>query len=138
MAKTEALKRDEVMRKEWWKSKSTESSINNLIAWGCSMTRSSEARERQTRKASPIPNLVRLLYSRISSRGDLGFLLILSSKVFACTMRLGFVICIPTQSFSSPPSFIYVKLLVDFYHISIFFVTYFVFGRRDPRGISDH
>jgi hypothetical protein len=34
MAKMEALKRAEVMRKEWWKSKSTESSINELIGLG--------------------------------------------------------------------------------------------------------
>jgi hypothetical protein len=32
MAKTEAMKRVEVMRKEWWKSKSTESSINDLVS----------------------------------------------------------------------------------------------------------
>jgi hypothetical protein len=34
MVKTEALKRANVMRKEWWKSKSTESSINELIGLG--------------------------------------------------------------------------------------------------------
>jgi hypothetical protein len=34
MAKTEAAKGAEVMRKEWWKSKSTESSINDLISLG--------------------------------------------------------------------------------------------------------
>jgi hypothetical protein len=34
MAKTEAMKRAEVMRKEWWKSKSTELSINDLISLG--------------------------------------------------------------------------------------------------------
>jgi hypothetical protein len=34
MAKTEAQKRDEVMKKEWWKSKSTDSSINELIGQG--------------------------------------------------------------------------------------------------------
>jgi hypothetical protein len=30
----EAMKRAEVMRKEWWKSKSTESSINELVSLG--------------------------------------------------------------------------------------------------------
>jgi hypothetical protein len=34
MAKTEAMKRAEVMRKEWWKSKSTKSSINELVGLG--------------------------------------------------------------------------------------------------------
>jgi hypothetical protein len=34
MAKTEAAKRAKVMRKEWWKSKSTESTINDLIGLG--------------------------------------------------------------------------------------------------------
>jgi hypothetical protein len=34
MAKTEAMNRAEVMRKEWWKSKSTESSINDLVGLG--------------------------------------------------------------------------------------------------------
>jgi hypothetical protein len=34
MAKTDALKRVEVMRKEWWKSKSTKSSINKLVGLG--------------------------------------------------------------------------------------------------------
>jgi hypothetical protein len=34
MAKTEAQKRAEVIRKEWWKSKSTESSINKLVGLG--------------------------------------------------------------------------------------------------------
>jgi hypothetical protein len=34
MAKTEAAKRAEVMRKEWWKLKSTESTINDLVVLG--------------------------------------------------------------------------------------------------------
>jgi hypothetical protein len=34
MAKTEATKRAEMMRKEWWKSKSTEAIINDLIELG--------------------------------------------------------------------------------------------------------
>jgi hypothetical protein len=34
MAKMEVVKRAEVMRKEWWKSKSTESSINKLVGLG--------------------------------------------------------------------------------------------------------
>jgi hypothetical protein len=34
MAKTEAAKRAEVMRKEWWKLKSTESTINDLVGLG--------------------------------------------------------------------------------------------------------
>jgi hypothetical protein len=34
MAKMEVLKREEMMRKEWWKSKSTESTINDLIGLG--------------------------------------------------------------------------------------------------------
>jgi hypothetical protein len=32
MAKTEVMKRAKVMRKEWWKLKSTESSINDLVS----------------------------------------------------------------------------------------------------------
>jgi hypothetical protein len=31
MAKTEAAKRAKMMRKEWWKSKSTEATINDLV-----------------------------------------------------------------------------------------------------------
>jgi hypothetical protein len=34
MSKTEAQKRVEVMKKEWWKSKSTELSINDLVGLG--------------------------------------------------------------------------------------------------------
>jgi hypothetical protein len=34
MAKIEAQKRAKVMKKEWWKSKSTESSINELVGLG--------------------------------------------------------------------------------------------------------
>jgi hypothetical protein len=34
MAKTEAMKRAKVMRKEWWKSKSTELTINDLVGLG--------------------------------------------------------------------------------------------------------
>jgi hypothetical protein len=34
MTKTEAAKRAKMMRKEWWKSKSTEATINNLIGLG--------------------------------------------------------------------------------------------------------
>jgi hypothetical protein len=137
MAKTEATKRAKVMRKEWWKSKSTKSSINELVGLGVLHARSSEAGECRTQKASPIPNPVRSLYSRISSRGYLGFLFILSSKAFAYTTRLGFAICIPTQPFSSPPSFIFVRLLEDFCHISISFTIFSIFGRRGPWGFSD-
>jgi hypothetical protein len=34
MAKKEATKRAEMMRKEWWKSKSTGSTINDLVGLG--------------------------------------------------------------------------------------------------------
>jgi hypothetical protein len=34
MAKTEATKRAEMTRKEWWKSKSTELTINDLVGLG--------------------------------------------------------------------------------------------------------
>jgi hypothetical protein len=34
MAKTEAMKRAEVMKKEWWKLKSIEVSINDLVSLG--------------------------------------------------------------------------------------------------------
>jgi hypothetical protein len=34
MAKTEAAKRATMVRKEWWKSKSTKSTINNLVGLG--------------------------------------------------------------------------------------------------------
>jgi hypothetical protein len=34
MAKTEAMKRAKMMRKEWSKSKSTEATINNLVDLG--------------------------------------------------------------------------------------------------------
>jgi hypothetical protein len=34
MAKTEAQKRAEVMKKEWWKSRAIESSINDLVGLG--------------------------------------------------------------------------------------------------------
>jgi hypothetical protein len=34
MAKTEAQKWAEVMKKEWWKSRATESSINDLVGLG--------------------------------------------------------------------------------------------------------
>jgi hypothetical protein len=34
MSKTEVAKRAKMMRKEWWKSKSTESTINDLIGLG--------------------------------------------------------------------------------------------------------
>jgi hypothetical protein len=34
MAKTAVAKRAKVMRKEWWNSKSTESTINDLIGLG--------------------------------------------------------------------------------------------------------
>jgi hypothetical protein len=34
MAKMAVAKRAKVMRKEWWKSKSTESTINDLIGLG--------------------------------------------------------------------------------------------------------
>jgi hypothetical protein len=34
MAKTEAVKRAKMMRKEWWKSKSTETTINDLVGLG--------------------------------------------------------------------------------------------------------
>jgi hypothetical protein len=34
MAKMEAAKRAKMMRKKWWKSKSTESTINDLVSLG--------------------------------------------------------------------------------------------------------
>jgi hypothetical protein len=49
-------------------------------------------------------------------------------------MRLGFAICILTQSFSSPPSFISAKLLVDLLRISISSVIFSIFRRRGPGG----
>jgi hypothetical protein len=59
MAKTEAAKRAEMMRKEWWKSKSTEATINDLIGLGVLHTGSLQDGGQQAVTATPIPSLVR-------------------------------------------------------------------------------
>jgi hypothetical protein len=55
MAKTEAQKRTEVMKKEWWKSKSTESSINDLIGLGVLHDKALEGWRESDSKSFPDP-----------------------------------------------------------------------------------
>jgi hypothetical protein len=59
MAKTEAAKRAEVMRKEWWKLKSTESTINDLIGLGVPHNRELAGWWPAGSDIYPIPSLVR-------------------------------------------------------------------------------
>jgi hypothetical protein len=59
MAKMEAAKRAKVMRKEWWKSKSTESTINDLIGQGVLHNRELAGWRPPGSDATPIPSLVR-------------------------------------------------------------------------------
>jgi hypothetical protein len=54
MAKTEAMKRAEVMRKEWWKSKSTESSINDLV--GLAVLHDKELRGWRASESESVPD----------------------------------------------------------------------------------
>ena len=73
MAKRDAQKKDGVMAKEWWKSRSNEQTIEDLVAMEYSTTRHSQDGVRLKEKASPIHNQVRLWCSRISSNRVSGF-----------------------------------------------------------------
>jgi hypothetical protein len=111
MAKTEAPKRAKVMRKEWWKSKSTKSSINELVGLGLLHVKELRGWRASDLESFPDPQPDEIVVFEDFFKREIGVPIHPSSKAFACTTRLGFAICIPTQSFSSPPSFIFVRLL---------------------------
>jgi hypothetical protein len=136
MAKKEAQKRAEVMKEEWWKSRATESSIDDLVGLGVLHNKVLGSWRVSDSESFPDPQPDEIIVFKDFFKRGFG-VLILSSKGCVFTMRLGFAICIPTQSFSSPPSFISMKLLVGLLRILIFFVIYSICGRRGRRVISD-
>jgi len=106
MAKSDSKKRAELMAKEWKKSRSTVKSLSDLVDMGLLHNPELGGWRAPEGESYPDPAPVRLLYSKILSRGVLGFLFILFFRGFSCTMRSGFAICTRTQSFSSPLLFI--------------------------------
>jgi hypothetical protein len=133
----EMVKRAKVMRKEWWKSKSTELSINDLVGLGVLHDKALGGWRASNSESflDPQPGEV-VVFEDFFKRG-FGVPIHPFLRGCVCTMRLGFAICIPTQSFSSPLSFIFMRLLEDFCHILISSAIFSVFGRRGLGGFSD-
>ena len=73
MVKRDAQKKGRVMAKEWWKSRSNEQTIEDLVAMGVLHNKALRDGVRRKEKASPIHNQVRLWFLKISSSGVLGF-----------------------------------------------------------------
>jgi hypothetical protein len=138
MAKTEVQKRAEVMKKEWWKSRATESSINDLVGMGLLHNKALRGWRALDLESFPDPQPGEIVVFEDFFKRGFGFLFILSSKGCVCTMRLGFSICIPTQFFSFPPPFTSTKLLVGLLRISIFLLSILSAEEGVKGGISDH
>ena len=73
MVKRDAQKKAGVMAKEWWKSRSNEQTIEDLVAMGVLHNKALAGWRVPEGESFPIHNQVRLWFSRISSSGVLGF-----------------------------------------------------------------
>ena len=73
MAKRDAQKKAGVMAKEWWKSRSNEQTIEDLVAMGVLHNKALAGWRAPKEKASLIHNQVRLWFSKTSSNGVSGF-----------------------------------------------------------------
>jgi hypothetical protein len=127
MAKTEVQKRAEVMKKEWWKSRATESSINDLVGMGLLHNKALRGWRALDLESFPDPQPGEIVVFEDFFKRGFGFLFILSSKG-----------CVPTQFFSFPPPFTSTKLLVGLLRISIFLLSILSAEEGVKGGISDH
>jgi hypothetical protein len=98
MAKTKAEKMVAAMRKEWWVLKSTNWSINELVATGVLHNRELAGWRPPGGDSYPNPQPGEIVVFEDFLKWGFGFLSILSSKGYVCITRLGFAICIPTRS----------------------------------------
>ena len=73
MAKSDAQKKTWVMAKEWWKSKSNEQTIEDLVNMGVLHNKELIGWRAPKGEGYPIHNQVRSWCSRISLNGDLEF-----------------------------------------------------------------
>jgi hypothetical protein len=125
------------MRKEWWKLKSTESSINELISLGVLHDKELGGCRASDSESFPDPQPGEIVVFKDFFKRGFGVPIHPFLQGLCLYYEIGICNLHPTQSFSSPPSFIFVKLLEDFCHISISSVIFSLFGRRGPRGFSD-
>jgi len=109
MAKSDAKKRANMMVKEWWKSKSTTQSINELIAMGV-LHNQELGGWTPERESFPDPRPSKIIVLKIYSKEILESLFILFCKVCFFIMRLEYPTCIPLFSLFLP-LFIFVRLL---------------------------
>jgi hypothetical protein len=125
MAKTKVAKRAKMMRKEWWKSKSTESTINDLVGLGVLHNRELAGWWPASSDSYPNPQPSEIVVFEDFFKRVLGFLFIRSSKVSICITRLGFAICIPTLSSLFLSLSIFVRRMGESNPISNSFDIYF-------------
>jgi hypothetical protein len=125
MAKMAAAKRVEMMRKERWKSKSTELTINDLIGLGVLHNRELAGWRLAGSDSYPNPQPGEIVVFEDFFKRVLGFLSIRSSKGSAYFTRLGFSIYIPTRSSLCQSLYICARHMWESNPISTSFVTCF-------------
>jgi hypothetical protein len=137
MAKTEAMKRAEVMRKEWWKSKSNESSINDLVGLGVLHNKALRGWRASDLESFPDPQPGEIVVFEDFCKRGFGvpihpFLqgLCLYYEIGICNLHPNSILLVST--------FIHLcEAFGGFVRISISSVIYSVSRRRGLRGISD-
>jgi hypothetical protein len=113
MAKSDSKKRAEMMAKEWKKSRSSTRSLNDLIGMGLLHNQELGGWRVPDGESYPDPRVGEIVVLKISSKGVLGFMFILFSKVFSSTIRSGFAICTQTLFSLSPPSCICARPMLE-------------------------
>ena len=131
MTKSDAQKKAGVMAKEWWKSRSNEQTIEDLVIMGVLHNKELAGWHASEGKGYPDPQLGKIMVFKDFFKRGFGFQYILSFRVSVYTTRLGFAICIPTQFSLSPPSFIFAKHMAAFSPISTSFAIFSVYGRKE-------
>jgi len=99
MAKRDTKKRAKMMAKEWKKSRSNTRSLNDLVEMGLLHNQELGGWRAPEGESYPDPAPVRLSFSRIFSRGVLGYQFIHFFKGCCFTMRSGSAIYTSTPFF---------------------------------------
>ena len=96
MAKRDAQKKAGVMAKEWWKSRSNEQTIEDLIAMGVLHNKALAGWRAPEGESFPDPQPGEIVVFEDFFKRGFGVPVHLSFRGSVCITRLGFAICMPT------------------------------------------
>ena len=131
MAKSDAQKKAGVMAKEWWKSRSNEQTIEDLVVMGLLHNKALAGWRAPEGERYPDPQPGEIVVFEDFFKRGFGVPVHPFLQGLCLYYEIGIAICIPTRFFLSPPSFIFAKHMVASSPISTSFAIFFVCGRKE-------